>query len=937
MHRQSLVNGSRVGLWGGLLASAFLLVLIQAPVALASAEVVLPAGAGTNPKVFLNALVCPSSGNCQIAGDYTDSSNNQQGLLVSESSGTWAAGATAPLPANSATSPNIHVTVDDMACTSAGNCVAVGSYDDNAPSQQGLLLTETSGSWSAAEAPLPTGAAADPRASLNSVTCPSAGNCIAVGSYKDATAGGEGLLLNLSSGTWTATGAPLPASPAPRGGGFDSVAIPSVSCDSADDYCVAGGMYENSTGNFTPLLLINSTGTSSTSWTASAPALPGDANNTSSELTAFQCFSSTNCNGVGFYGTTTSNIEGLLLDESSGTWTQTVAGLPAGAKTSGQFVAPGTLSCTSAGNCTTAASYVDGSGNQQGLLLTESAGTWATGTEASLPANAGSNPFAALTSVACPSAGNCTAVGAYDDNSFNSHALVVSQSSGTWGAGVESSAPANAGTNPNDGFSATCWLIGGDCASPSVACASAGNCTAIGFYNNDASDQFGLITAAPPAQAALAASAPATGTAGTAIAASSLTGTLSSGTSPTGTITFKVFGPQSSAPTDCSAGTIVGTASPSDNGSYHPSAGFTPSSAGNYWWYASYDGDVGNNSAASACGGGMAETVESKATPSLGLTGPSTGTVGTALTASSVTASLSSGASPGGTITFKVFGPQSSAPTSCSSGGTTVGTASASGNGSYHPSAGFSPAGAGDYWWYASYGGDSGNTAATSTCGSGMAETAVAKASPSLSLSAPSTGKSGFAISASSVTGTLAAGSSPSGTITFAVFGPQSSAPTSCASGGTTVGTATASGGGTYHPSASFKPTRPGDYWWYASYGGDSGNNTAASACGGAMAETVVAAAVGTPHVGKVKASGTVATVSIHCSGAACRVKLELTAKGATLGKAKSTVGAGATKKVKVGLNAKGKHLLAKDKKLKVTLTVTGSGKTVKKTVTFRR
>jgi hypothetical protein len=49
----------------------------------------------------------------------------------------------------------------------------------------------------------------------------------------------------------------------------------------------------------------------------------------------------------------------------------------------------------------------------------------------------------------------------------------------------------------------------------------------------------------------------------------------------------------------------------SGNGTYSPSAGFIPSSAGGYWWYASYGGDSFNNVANSGCGALMAETVVS--------------------------------------------------------------------------------------------------------------------------------------------------------------------------------------------------------------------------------------------------------------------------------------------------------------------------------------
>ena len=357
----------------------------------------------------------------------------------------------------------------------------------------------------------------------------------------------------------------------------------------------------------------------------------------------------------------------------------------------------------------------------------------------------------------------------------------------------------------------------------------------------------------------LAVTAPGTGTAGTAIAASSINGLFASSSgagTATGTITFKVFGPQASAPSTCtSGGTTVGTATAAGDGTYHPNAGFTPSQAGNYWWYASYPSDANNNAATSICGSGMAETVVAKASPTLSVTAPPTGTTASAIAGSSINGvfgASSGGSSATGTITFTVFGPQASAPSTCTSGGTTVGTATAAGDNTYHPNASFTPSQAGNYWWYASYPSDNNNNAATSTCGSGMAETVIGKASPTLSVTAPATGKVGTPISNAMINGVLASSSgatSAKGTITFAVFGPLVSAPSTCTSGGTTVGTATAAGDGTYHPNPGFTPSQAGNYWWYANYPSDAGNNAAASLCGSGMAETVVSAAGSAPTI----------------------------------------------------------------------------------------
>jgi hypothetical protein len=118
-------------------------------------------------------------------------------------------------------------------------------------------------------------------------------------------------------------------------------------------------------------------------------------------------------------------------------------------------------------------------------------------------------------------------------------------------------------------------------------------------------------------------------------------------------------------------------------------------------------------------------TNEVRPPPSLSLAAPAFATAGTAVQPSSISAALSGGSSPGGAINFTVFGPQSSAPTFCSSGGTALAGTNVSGDGVYHPAASFTP-GDGDYWWYASYGGDLSDDPANSTCGTPMAETVVA-------------------------------------------------------------------------------------------------------------------------------------------------------------------------------------------------------------------
>ncbi len=127
---------------------------------------------------------------------------------------------------------------------------------------------------------------------------------------------------------------------------------------------------------------------------------------------------------------------------------------------------------------------------------------------------------------------------------------------------------------------------------------------------------------------------------------------------------------------------------------------------------------------------------------------------------------------------------------------------------------------------------------------SGTVAVQTAPAQPTLTASGPASARPGNPIPASAITATIAGGSSPSGNLAFRVFGPQSTAPSACTSGGSTVGGAVSvAGNGTYSPSAAFTPSASGTYWWYASYGGDANNAGAASTCGAAMSATTVSSA----------------------------------------------------------------------------------------------
>ncbi len=303
------------------------------------------------------------------------------------------------------------------------------------------------------------------------------------------------------------------------------------------------------------------------------------------------------------------------------------------------------------------------------------------------------------------------------------------------------------------------------------------------------------------------------------------TATLASGASPTGTITFSVYGPSASA--DCS-GTpdATSTATVSGNGQY-TSDTFTPSAPGTYYWIASYGGDANNGTSSTKCGDTGETLTVNKVSPTISTQATTPVTIGGSATD---TATLSGGSSPTGSITFSVYGPNSSM--NCSPLVYTS-TATVNGNGQYS-SGTFTPAAAGTYYWIASYGGDGNNNTAATKCGDTGETLTVPKSSPTISTQATTPVIVG---GTATDTATLSLGSSPTGTITFSVYGP--SATPDCSGTPDATSTATVNGDGQY-TSGTFTPTAVGTYYWIASYGGDTNNNSATTICGDTGESSVV-------------------------------------------------------------------------------------------------
>jgi hypothetical protein len=287
---------------------------------------------------------------------------------------------------------------------------------------------------------------------IRSVSCASAGNCSAGGFYS-GSGGAQAFVVSETDGTW---GTAVEVAGVLNTGG--NAQIQSVSCASAGN-CSAGGFYTaGSSGDLQAFVVNEVNGTWGTG-TQVAGAL-----NTGGNAVIFtvSCASAGNCSAGGYYTSAVDGQLALIINETDGTWgtARQVAAHLRGSQIQ-------SVSCASAGNCTAGG---DSGLFGQAFVINETDGTW--GRAAEIAGTHSTGEYAQIFSVSCASAGNCSAGGAYDEDSSSGgpdHLFVVSQTRGIWGKARQLLAGRNTGQ-----FATVRW----------VSCASAGNCTASGGYTS---------------------------------------------------------------------------------------------------------------------------------------------------------------------------------------------------------------------------------------------------------------------------------------------------------------------------------------------------------------------------------------------------------------------------------------------------------------------
>jgi hypothetical protein len=346
-----------------------------------------------NEVVQVDAVGCGSPGNCAIGGFYGEREGDGgwwagSAFLDTERNGAWGTAVDTPGvdPLNKAHAAE----VTSLSCTAKGDCsgggfyTIAGQYTETQTVQNAFVIDERNGVWSAARPvpglPVKNTSTADSVATVLSVSCASPGNCVAGGSYTPNAYGGtsgdteapaEAFTVEEKNGSWHAARL-IPA----------MLEVTLVSCPAAGDCAAAGDGVSTdcSPGYNCPAAYVTE---KNGSW-----GTPRRVLSASQERAHVASITSLSCGGPGdcvaggdisdyteFNGNT--GEQAFLLEQRKGTWSgyrevPGTAALNAGGK-----AAVTSVSCTGAGDCTAGGFYTDRKGAQLGFLLTETRFAWA--------------------------------------------------------------------------------------------------------------------------------------------------------------------------------------------------------------------------------------------------------------------------------------------------------------------------------------------------------------------------------------------------------------------------------------------------------------------------------------------------------------------------------------------------------------------------------
>ena len=362
------------------------------------------------------------------------------GALAPVASANTPTGATGPVWSDAVNwTGGQSVLVTGLSCPSAGNCVAVGTLAIfSVPGTSVPVVgVETNGSWGTiAPLALPADWDSSKPAAAAAVACPSPTACYATGEY--TTKGGvtTGVVIPLTVNGGTAT-----SGTAQSIGAND--ALTDISCTGSGVCAGAGGHLDPNSQAVTPIVAGSS---GSGTWVTTAVTPPAAASS-GIGLTAVACppdasGSAVSCQAIGDYTDATHGQHAWTVELVGGVPGTGVdipmpsdfyAGAGTGATAALTGATPGGISCPASRTCTADLSYLSAGGATVYPAVT-SITSGVPGVATPLP-GAGQG---VLQGIACPDVDTCVAVGDSLDLSLNTNpltglpGLIARRSGGTW-------------------------------------------------------------------------------------------------------------------------------------------------------------------------------------------------------------------------------------------------------------------------------------------------------------------------------------------------------------------------------------------------------------------------------------------------------------------------------------------------------------------------
>jgi len=422
---------------------------------------------------WINMVSCASAGNCSVGGSYLNRRHGEfQAFVASETGGTW--GTAREVPGTATLNAGFEASVTSLSCASAGNCSAGGFYTDASDNEQAFVVTETNGTWGAAQEVPGVGAKnTGGQARITSVSCAAPGDCSAVGFFRLPSFTSRAFTVTQTNGAW-GTAKAFPGLAARKG----SQTVSSVSCASVGN-CSAGGSFSDSSRHAQAYVVSEKNGT----WGTAIPTPGVAALNTGGRalITALSCGAPDNCGAAGTYQSA-GRVHGFVVSENNGIW-GTAQQVPGLAALGNDGAGIDSMSCASAGNCSAGGTYLQISSaaiHSQVFVVGEKNGTWGTATPLPGAATLNKGGGALTGAVSCATAGNCAIAGSYTDAAGHGQAFVASQANGTWGTAQE--VPGTAALNS---------LGAGE--GSSVSCGAVGKCAAGGYYADTTGQQVFVV------------------------------------------------------------------------------------------------------------------------------------------------------------------------------------------------------------------------------------------------------------------------------------------------------------------------------------------------------------------------------------------------------------------------------------------------------------